>query len=92
MNENKREKAIAEMAMVVRKNCDPSAHQCNLISCLKCELDMLYRAGYRKSDEVRKETINEFVETVKRCLPNEPYLHTWLGEIAFGKFGVEVEE
>lgn len=42
--------------------------------------------------EARKETIKEFVKMVKRCLPNEPYLHTWLREIAFGKFGVEVEE
>ena len=42
--------------------------------------------------EARKETIKEFVETVKRCLPNELYLHTWLREIALGKFGVEVEE
>lgn len=42
--------------------------------------------------EARKETIKEFVETVKRCLPKEPYLHTWLREIAFCKFCVEVEE
>ena len=42
--------------------------------------------------EAKKETIKEFVETVKMCLPKESYLHTWLREIAFGKFGVEVEE
>lgn len=49
--QEKREKAIEEMANVVRENCDSSAHQCSLITCLKCELDMLYDAGYRKVGE-----------------------------------------
>ena len=57
-------------------------------------------AGYRRADEVyneaytsgKKDGIIDFVQTVIRCLKNEPYLHTWLREIAFGKFGVEVEE
>lgn len=42
--------------------------------------------------DARKEAIKEFVETVKRCLPNEPYVHTHIREIASIKFGVEVEE
>lgn len=41
-------------------------------------------------EDARKEAIKEFVETVKRCLPNEPYLHAHIREIASIKFGVEV--
>jgi len=55
-------------------------------------VERLYNAGYRKEEEVRKEAIKEFIETVKRCLPNEPYLHTHIRAIASIKFGVEVEE
>lgn len=97
--QEKREKAIEEISCCVANSACGKHHNCDTCrfnDYMFCEYrkigEQLYDAGYRKEEEVRKEAIKEFVETVKRCLPNEPYLHTWLREIAFGKFGVEVEE
>lgn len=103
--QEKREKAIEEMAEMVEVfTHGVCSTKEGVIDALErggySDIKNLYNAGYRKADEVyneayaagKKDAIIDFVETVKRCLPNEPYLHTWLREIAFGKFGVEVEE
>ena len=98
--QEKREKAIEEMAQLGSIVCNG----CDCSRCANCvhyrRAEIIYDAGYRKADEVyneaytsgKKDGIIDFVQTVIRCLKNEPYLHTCLRAIAFHKFGVEVEE
>lgn len=58
-----REKAIAEMTRhfgeMARCHCECDDSK---ISCYKCFAIKVYDAGYRKADEVRKETAKEFIE------------------------------
>lgn len=117
-DQEKREKAIEEMAHIMNEPCKDTCDKCaeRILKCAEYNYcKSLYDKGYRKVDKdgvfhidiseeltkdffqnemvkERKEAIKEFVQTVKRCLKNEPYLHVWLREIAYAKFGVEVEE
>lgn len=42
--------------------------------------------------EVRKDAIIDFAQTVIKCLDDDPILQMAVKRVAFGKFGVEVEE
>lgn len=93
-----REKEIEEMAKTL---CclygTIECYTCAVICGVPENCERLYDAGYRKADEVRKETVEEIWEEVKGVcnrvakydyrLPNiEPFKNI------FKKYGVEVNE
>ena len=63
---------------------------CNIHSNISYDCEALYNAGYRKADEVRKETAKEIIEWIKG-IKHIGSLRCNLIEIAI-TYGVEVEE
>lgn len=99
----KREKAIAEMTRhfgeMARCHCECDDSK---ISCYKCFAIKVYDAGYRKADEVRKDTVKDFSnrvdEIISWCISNKigddfdyEYFTNCLQNLK-KEFGVEVEE
>ena len=70
--QEKREKAIDEMYNDIFNQCllHPKTDKCEIGDCERCEKGLLYDAGYRKEEDVRKETIKEFIGFVKNVIYN----------------------
>lgn len=86
-----RDKIIEEMEFVIRPQaCNDDICKLYNDNCAKCEATRLYNEGYRKEDEVRKETIKEVIEWFEDhqvCAGCEQ-----MNNEAKKHFGVEVEE
>ena len=60
MTDKEREIEIIEQGL----HCNPTICR-NNGDCYKCTATRLYRAGYRKADEVRKEVFNKILSCIK---------------------------
>ena len=61
--QEKREKAAKEMQTDLHKRCKEMYHECGN-DCYDCMFRILYDLGYRKEEEVRKETAKEIYKAV----------------------------
>lgn len=95
MTDQKQIEEIAKLICRMPKKCDDCwQYECQA----KYFAKILYNAGYRKADEVRKETAKEILTTLNKAI----FLgYQYDDECTFGrdvwnglleKFGVEVEE
>ena len=82
-----KQKEIEEMAICVDETCDDvEDNKCNSRKCSLCISKHLVGEGYRKADEVRKETAKEILKEVRQNAGGR-----WLAELC-EKYGVEVDE
>ena len=101
--QEKRENAIEEMARITSmRSCNDNICDLHNDRCAECEATRLYDAGYRKEEEVRKETATEYSnridEIVTWCISNKigddfdyEYFSNCISNLK-KQFGVEVEE
>ncbi|MCD8308454.1 MAG: hypothetical protein LUD19_01270 [Clostridia bacterium] len=85
-----KEKEIQEMADIAEIYCSNHFDEkiCNNEDdCNKCTFYALAEAGYRKADEVRKETAKEILQEVGEYMSG----YIWFKELC-EKYGVEVDE
>jgi len=83
----KREKEIGTFSKIV---CDGCGACCGCFA--KRGWENLYDYILRREEEVRRETIKNFVETTIRCLKDDVVMQHAIKVIAHCKFGVEVGE
>ena len=100
-----KQEQIEEMANDIAKCCpdkvDDGCFDKNM-NCVSCIAMELYNVGYRKEDEVRKETAEKFAEKLKEKIDNQQYIllptatvKYMIDEIAkeiISEYGVEMEE
>lgn len=71
-----KQERIEEMANYIAKCCpdkvDDGCFDKNM-NCVSCIAMELYNAGYRKEDEVRKETAEKFAERLKQLICDNTY-------------------
>ncbi|MCD8372025.1 MAG: hypothetical protein LUD27_01845 [Clostridia bacterium] len=102
-----KEKEIQEMASVICGVGDGCGDTCQYFKANKClsedgaTAEVLYNAGYRKTDEVQKETAKEIYDNFKSDIfptlfeSNAPYDETYIKKYInrlFARYGVEVED
>jgi len=94
----KREKAIDGMYNDISRQCElhPTTAKCAIGDCERCEKGLLYDAGYRKEEEVRREErkmilnrIRNMYKETGNCINYETLV--FIRGLA-KEFGVEVEE
>ena len=62
-----KEREIEEMASAISKSCEEQIekNRCASLRCEMCMAEFMNNAGYRKADEVRKETANSMYNYFK---------------------------
>ena len=81
---------IAQFGGYVCKGCDCTKYtNCVHYNRAKALYDEVYNEAYAAG---KKDAIIDFAQTVIKCLDYEPILQMAVKRVAFGKFGVEVEE
>lgn len=91
-----KEKEIEEMSNVIAEICEKQSKKYKCDDCNNCMAEFLLNAGYRKADEVRKETAKEILqdlydEASKYC-DETMGLDTYEIKQLSKKYGVEVDE
>lgn len=92
-NDVNKQKEIEEMAIHIDETCDDvEDNKCNSRKCSLCMSKHLVKEGYRKADEVRKETAKEILQGIYALCKER-------GQIQFDdvfywamKYGVGVDE
>ncbi len=94
-----RDKEVSDLIDQLAIVCDNKREEdCDEKTCYRCQAEFLIDAGYRKADEVRKETARKFKQTMKDIfrfvLRNKgntsiPYFNA--EELVFAKFDKEVD-
>lgn len=87
-----KQEQIEEMANNITKHCpDKVEEECfnKDMNCISCIVNELYDAGYRKEDDVRKETAKEILNAVDDESNGQTISVT---NVLRKKYGVEVEE
>ena len=95
--QEKRGKAIEEMAVKASNCCECGCGDCPMRPCTVYEYsERVYDAGYRKEEEVQKETARQFAKLLLKKFDKNCQGHTFyrddIKRILKKEFGVEVEE
>lgn len=99
--QEKRKKAIYEMAESICPKFEIQCYDCHRDCNVEEDSERLYDAGYRKADEVRKETAKRFLKMLYDIGVDRQTIETCgiydvngseLARFVSQEFGVEVEE
>ena len=86
-----RKKEISDLIDQLAIVCDNKREEdCDEKTCYRCQAEFLIDAGYRKADEVRKETLQEIDKLAAKCGLDE-FRAVELRKYA-KQLGVEVDE
>ena len=86
-------KEIEEMANAISKSCEEQIekNRCASLRCEMCMAEFMTDAGYRKAEEVRKETAKWFIDFLYKYRLNDTISKQDILNFA-EKYGVEVDE
>ena len=86
-----KEKEIEEMVKIARKYSEKFANT-PYYKGVKTDMEAIYEAGYRKADEVRKETAKEILCYLKATMTDGLLKNHEILNALMREYGVEVEE
>lgn len=85
-----KEREIEEMCEIARKYSEDIANT-PYYKGVKTDMEAIYEAGYRKADEVRKETAKEILQAVYNEWFKSETIDLFVKNLA-KKYGIEVDE
>lgn len=87
-----KEKEIEEMVEIARKHGQTIYKETEMYADIYDDMTAVYEAGYRKADEVRKETAREILLYLKATITDGLLKNHQILNALIKKYGVEVDE